>query len=185
MKLTQQTVSDFEQPGKAKRMPEWMRYVKMAFEEGEPVEDADTEPRDELVYIRQLDIRYALGDGAAIDQARSATLIPFNLAEIRSLSRASTEKLFIATGVGDSMEPVLMKHDRVLIDTSETQLTLGDTLWAIEYAGAGYIKWVRAVMRDGKRKFMILSANDRYPPEEADPRDVRIIGKVAWIARQM
>lgn len=185
MKLTQQSVSDFEQPGKAKRMPEWLRYVKMAFEEGEPIDDADTERRDELVYIRQLDIRYALGDGSAIERARSATLIPFNLGFIRGLSRAPTEKLFIATGFGDSMEPVLMKHDLVLIDTNETQLTLGDTLWAIEYADAGYIKWVRAVVRDGKRRLLILSANDRYPPEEADPRDVRIIGKVAWIARQM
>lgn len=185
MKLTQQSVSDFEQPGKAKRMPEWMRYVRMAFQEGEPMQDADTEARDELVYIRQLDIRYALGDGSNVEQARSATLIPFNLGFIRRLSTAPSEKLFIATGFGDSMEPVLMKHDMVLIDTNETKLTLGDTLWALEYAGSGYIKWVRAVMRDGKRKLLILSANDRYPPEEADPQDVRIIGKVAWVARQM
>ncbi len=185
MKLPQQTVSEFEQVGKAKRVPEWIRYVKMAFEEGEPVEDAETEPRDELVYIRELDIRYALGDGASIERARSAKLIPFNLREVQRLSNATTDKLFIATGFGESMEPVLMKHDRVLIDTSETRLELGDTLWAIEYAGSGYIKWLRPVMRDGVRKLLILSSNERYPPEEADFADVRIIGKVAWIARQM
>lgn len=185
VKLAQQSISGFEQTGKAKRIPEWMRYVRMAFEEGEPNRDGDTAPRDELVYIRQLDIRYALGAGSVIDDHASATLLPFNLNFIRGITRAPTEKLFIATGFGDSMEPILLKHDLVLIDTTETKLDLGDTLWAIEYAEAGYIKRVRAVMRDGQRTLVMLSANPDYPPEEASPRDVRIIGKVVWIARRM
>ena len=184
MKLTQQSVSGFE-TGDPKRMPEWMRYVRMAFEEGEPEPDADTQPRDDLVYIRQLDIRYALGPGSSIERATSATLVPFNLGFIQSLSHSPTERLFIATGFGDSMEPVLLKHDLVLIDTNETSLELGDTLWALEYAGSGYIKRVRAVMRGGERTLLIMSANPDYPPEEARPADVRIIGKVVWIARRM
>lgn len=184
MKLTQQSVSGFE-TGDPKRMPEWMRYVRMAFEEGEPEADADTAPRDEVVYIRQLDIRYALGPGSSVERATSATLVPFNLGFIQTLTRSPTERLFIATGFGDSMEPILLKHDLVLIDTNETSLDLGDTLWALEYAGSGYIKRLRAVMRDGKRKLMIMSANPDYPPEEAEPSDVRIIGKVVWIARRM
>jgi len=184
MKLTQQSVSGYEN-GEPKRLPEWMRYVRMAFEEGEPEVDADTQPRDEVVYIRQLDIRYALGPGEAIERATSATLVPFNLGFIQSLTRSPTERLFIATGFGDSMEPVLLKHDLVLIDTSETSLDLGDTLWALEYAGSGYIKRLRAVMRGGVRTFVIMSANPDYAPEEADPADVRIIGKVVWIARRM
>lgn len=185
IKLRQQSISDFEQPGKAKRIPEWMRYVRMAFEEGEPEREADTAPRDELVYVRQLDLRYALGPGSTIEHRASATLVPFNLRELQAITRAPTEKLFIATGFGDSMEPVLLKHDLVLIDTSETRLDLGDTLWAIEYAEAGYIKRVRSVVRDGKRRLLILSANPDYPPEEAEPEHVRIIGKVVWIARRM
>lgn len=184
-KLRQQSISEFEQPGKAKRLPEWLRYVRMAFEEGEPEKEADTQPRDELVYIRQLDLRYALGDGTAIERATSAELIPFNLSFVQTLTRAPTDKLFIATGFGDSMEPVLLKHDLVLIDTSEKKLDLGDTLYALEYAGSGYIKRLRSVMRNGQRKLLILSANPDYPPEEADPADVKIVGKVAWIARRM
>lgn len=185
IKLRQQSISDFEQEGKAKRTPEWLRYVRMAFEEGEPEREAETSRRDELVYIRQLDLRFALGDGAAIEHHASATLLPFNLSFIKSLTSSPTERLFIATGFGDSMEPILLKHDLVLIDTMSTRLDLGDTLWALEYAGSGYIKRVRAVMREGRRRLMILSANPDYPPEEADPADVRIIGKVVWIARRM
>ena len=183
-KLTQQTVSGFEQ-GTAKRMPEWFRYVRMAFEEGEPTAQGDTSPRDELVYIKQVDIRYAMGDGATIDEFPSTQMIPFNLDFIKSLSSASTDKLFIATGFGDSMEPVLHKHDLVLIDTTENRLDIGDTIWALEYADSGYIKRLRSVKRDGERKIMILSANPDYPPELADPSDVRIVGKVVWIARRM
>ena len=184
-KLRQQSISEFEQPNKAKRLPEWLRYVRMAFEEGEPVEDADTLPRDDLVYIRQFDLRYALGDGATIERVTSSELIPFNLSFVQSVTRSPTDKLFIATGFGDSMEPILLKHDLVLIDTNEKKLDLGDTIYALEYAGSGYIKRLRSVMRNGSRRLLILSANPDYPPEEADPTDVKIVGKVVWVARRM
>lgn len=184
MKLTQQSVSGFE-TGDPKRMPEWFRYVRMAFEEGEPNAQSDTDPRDELVYIKQVDIRLAMGDGAEIADFPSTQMIPFNLGFIQALSRAPTDKLFIATGFGDSMEPVLHKHDLVLIDTTDSRLDIGDTIFALEYAGSGYIKRLRSVKRGGERKIVILSANPDYPPEEADPADVRIIGKVVWIARRM
>jgi len=183
-KLTQQTVSGFEQ-GDAKRMPEWFRYVEMAFEEGAPAAAQDTSPRDDVVYIRQVDIRYAMGDGAAIDDYPSVSLVPFNLGFIQRLSRAPVERLFLASGIGNSMEPTLLKDDLVLIDTSETRSTFGDLLWAFEYAGAGYIKRLRRVKREGKEIVEILSDNAAVPPMVADPGDIHIVGKVVWIARSM
>lgn len=184
IKLRQQSISEFEQPGKTKKLPEWLRYVRMAFEEGEPALESDTEPRDELVYIKQLNVKYAFGHGAAIEDHPSAVLVPFNLSYIQSITRTPTDRLFLATGFGDSMEPVLLKHDLVLIDTNDRGLDVGDFLWALNYAGSGYIKRLRPVVRDGKRKIMILSANPDYPPEEADPNDVHVIGKVALVIRK-
>lgn len=183
-KLTQQTVSGFEQ-GDAKRMPEWFRYVEMAFEEGVPAEQQDTEPRDELVYIRQVDIRYAMGDGASIDDYPSVSLVPFNFASLRRLTKSPVERLFLATGIGNSMEPTLLKDDVVLIDASDTRTTYGDVLWAFEYAGSGYIKRLRRVKRDGREFIEALSDNASVPPMVADPDDVHIVGKVVWIARSM
>lgn len=182
--LTQQTISGFEQPGK-KRMPDWLRYVRMAFEEGEPPQQQEQERRDDLVYVRQVDIRYAMGAGATIEDYPQTSLIPFNLGFLRSISRATTEKLFLASGHGNSMEPTLLKDDLILIDTTETHMGLGDLIWAIEYAGAGYIKRLRKVKRDGRTKYLILSDNQSVPPEEADPEDVHIVGKVVWIGRRM
>lgn len=183
-KLTQQTISGFEQ-GDAKRMPEWFRYVEMAFEEGAPALHQETEPRDELLYVRQVDIRYAMGDGATIDEYPSVSLVPFNYGFLRQLSRAPADKLFLATGIGNSMEPTLLKDDVVLIDTSETRSTFGDLLWAFEYAGAGYIKRLRRIRQEGSDKVEILSDNTRVPPIIADPQDIHIVGKVVWVARSM
>jgi phage repressor protein C with HTH and peptisase S24 domain len=185
MKLTQQSVSGFEQPGRGKRLPEWFRYVRMSFEEGEPRVHEDTAARSELVFIRQVDIRYAMGDGANIEDYPSSTLVPFNLDFVHGMTHAPLEKLFLATGHGDSMEPTLHKHDLVLIDTTENRIGLGDTIWALEYAGSGLIKRLRRVKRNGQVKIAILSDNSAVPTEEADPEDVRIVGKVVWIARRM
>ncbi|MEH3107121.1 MAG: hypothetical protein PGN09_07525 [Sphingomonas fennica] len=185
VKLPQQSISAFEQAGKSKRMPEWFRYIRMAFEEGEPARNQDTERRGELAYVRQVDIRYAMGDGASIEDYPSASLVPFNLDFLHNMTSAPVEKLFLASGHGDSMEPTLHKHDLVLIDTTENRVGLGDTIWALQYAGSGYIKRLRRVKRDGKVKILIMSDNAAVPPEEADPEEVTIVGKVVWIARRM
>lgn len=178
--LSQQSISGFEQPGK-KRMPDWLRYVHMAFQEGEPPEHSEQERRDELVYLRKVDIRFAMGDGATIEDYPSTSLVPFNLGAIQRMTNAPIERLFIANGHGNSMEPTLLKDDDLLINTAETKLGLGDLIWALEYAGAGYIKRLRPVKREGVRKILILSDNPNVPVEEADPEDIRIIGKVERI----
>lgn len=183
--LTQQSVSGFEQPEKSKRIPQWLPYVKMAFEEGEAPVNQEVQRRDELAYVRQVDIRYAMGDGSAIEDYPDVELVPFNLGFISTLTRAPLERLFLATGHGDSMEPTLLKNDLILIDTTETNMRMGDQIWALEYAGSGYIKRLRRVRRDGEDRILILSDNDRVPPEEAHPADVHIVGKVIWIGRPL
>lgn len=184
IKLTQQTISNFEQ-GDAKRTPDWLRYVRMAFEEGEPARERDTSARDELVFIRQVDIRYAMGDGAAIDDYAAVQLVPFNLGFIQRLSKAPVERLFLASGIGNSMEPTLLKDDLVLIDTNETRSSFGDLLWAFEYAGSGYIKRLRRIRKDGREVLEMLSDNSSVPPMYGEPEEVHIVGKVVWIARSM
>ena len=82
------------------------------------------------------------------------------------------------------MEPTLLTDDIVLIDTAERDFRLGDIIWALNYAGQGYIKRLRRVRRDGADKVLILSDNPSVPPEEADPQDVHIVGKVVWVARR-
>lgn len=182
-KVPNGAIEQFE-AGKGVDDPAWLETARRAIEEGSQPKDHEFEARDELVYIREVDIRYAMGDGANPLEYPDAKLVPFNLGFIRGLTRAPTDRLFIATGIGSSMEPILQKHDLVLIDTSDTKIAIGDTAWALEYAGSGYIKFLRPVMRDGVRKIVMLSANPEYPPEEIDPADLRVVGKVALIIRR-
>lgn len=165
--------------------PSWARYSRMAFEEGGSARLQTTLPRDELAYVRQVDIRFAMGDGAAVEDYPETTLVPFNLEFLRALTRAPLEKLFLASGFGDSMDPTIKEHDLVLIDATETRVGLGDTIWAFEYAGAGYIKRLRPFMRDGRRMFEAISDNkDVADPFDAAPEDVHIVGKVSLLIRR-
>ena len=181
MRLTQQSISKFEQPGGRKRIPEWLRYVRMAFEEGEQPVGHDIAPRDELIYVRQVDIRYAMGDGADIADFPDTQLVPFNHNSLRVLTRAPLEKLFIAEGVGESMEPTLFRYDRVMVDASQTKVTEQDKIWALTYAGAGMFKRLRRVKTRDFEGFLILSDNPSVPPQEAAFDDVTIVGKVVSI----
>lgn len=185
LKLTQQTVSGFEQPDGAKRIPEWLRFVEMAFQEGAPSADQHTARRDDLVFIREVDISYAMGAGADVADYPDAQLVPFNLGFVQQLTRAPLERLFLATGHGESMEPTLLRHDLILIDTNQTRVAQQDQIWALTYAGAGMIKRLRRVKGPSGDRYRILSDNPQVPPEEAEFDDVHIVGKVIWIGRRM
>jgi phage repressor protein C with HTH and peptisase S24 domain len=186
LELTQQSVSGFEQPKRLpKKIPDWFRFVKMAFEEGLQPEQQVVAARDELVFIREVDISYAMGDGAEIEDYPEASLVPFNLNFIQAMSKAPIEQLFLATGHGESMEPTLLRHDLVLVDTSERRVARQDLIWALNYAGAGMIKRLRRVKGPEGDEFLILSDNASVPPQPAAIRDVHIVGKVVWVGRRI
>lgn len=139
----------------------------------------------ELVYIRQVDISYAMGEGSEVEQYPATGLVPFNLAFIRAVSNANTESLFIATGHGDSMEPTLLRSDLVMVDTSQNQVRQQDQVWALTYAGGGMVKRLRRILGDRGEQFLILSDNPAVPPQAANVDDVHIVGKVVWVGRRM
>lgn len=149
-------------------------------------EIADPNQRpSELVYVREVDISYAMGEGSVVEDYPSSGLVPFNLHFIRAVSRASTEKLFIATGHGDSMEPTLLRSDLVMIDTTQNHVGLSDQIWALTYAGGGMIKRLRRIKGENTDQFLMLSDNPAVPPQTANVEDVHIVGKVIWVGRRM
>lgn len=181
--VTADAIERFES-GAADETP-WMRFARMAFEEGGSAKSQDTSARDELAYVRQVDIRYAMGAGAAVEDYPATQLVPFNLDFLHTLTRAPLEKVMLASGFGDSMDPTIKEHDLVMIDATETQLGLGDTIWAFEYAGVGYIKRLRPFMREGRRFIEVISDNKAVAdPFEADPQDIHIVGKIILLIRR-
>ncbi|CAN5338782.1 S24 family peptidase [soil metagenome] len=140
---------------------------------------------DELVYIRQVDISFAMGDGAVIDDYPSVGLIPFNLRFIQAMTGADTANLVIATGHGDSMEPTLLRSDLIMFDTSQNRMAHGDQIWALSYADNGMVKRLRRIMTDDGARIVIMSDNPIVSDQIARPEDIHIIGKVVWVGRRM
>lgn len=136
----------------------------------------------DIELVRKVDITYAMGDGAVIEDYPETDFIPFSLGFLRQFARGTTNKLFIASGIGDSMEPTLRREDLVMIDTAQKRLTMSDDIWALAYAGGGMIKRLRPL--PGGR-ILVLSDNPVVPPQEVDGEDVYIVGKVVWSARMM
>jgi len=139
----------------------------------------------EIVYVPEVDISFAMGDGAVIEDYPAETLIPFNLSFLRGVAKSTTDKLFISTGHGESMEPTLLRSDMLMIDTSQRVISGSDFIWAINYAGGGMVKRVRLIREDGRNRYLILSDNPVVPPLTADPEDVHVVGKLVWVGRRM
>lgn len=130
--------------------------------------------------VRQVDIRYSMGDGAIIEDYPETGFLPFNRGFLDLFTRASADKVFIAGGQGDSMEPTIRRDELLMIDTTQNRVAQQDQIWALSYAGAGMIKRLR---RLAKGKMLILSDNVSVPPQEVDEDDVFIVGKVVWASR--
>ena len=143
------------------------------------------EPRDEMVYVREVDISLAMGDGAVVEDYPATQLVPFNLGFIRAITRANTEHLLLMTGHGESMEPTLLRSDYLMIDTSAQGPIISDTIWAFHYAGGGMIKRLRRIREGGRDCYLIVSDNPHVPPQIAEIEDIHIIGKLVWLGRRM
>lgn len=164
--------------------PGWRRELpdQMGMHGDRP--DPSIQP-SELVYIREVDISYAMGDGLVVEDYPSVGLVPFNLDFVRKLSPSDTDHLFIATGQGESMEPTLLRSDMLMIDTTKRQIGMSEGIWALTYAGGGMVKRVRRVREAGRDMFLLLSDNPVVPPQSAEIEDVNIVGKVVWVGRRM
>jgi phage repressor protein C with HTH and peptisase S24 domain len=127
--LTQQTISGFEQ-GQAKRIPQWIRYVREAFENDGALPSAveaeqpkmHTADGGEIVEIIQLDLSLPMGPGATVDDYIEEEPVSFDLGYVRGFTRTPPHRLRIARGVGDSMFPTLNSNDLVWIDSTQTNL---------------------------------------------------------------
>lgn len=143
------------------------------------VDDKSTELDD--VVIEEWDVRYGMGAGGYVDLPVTGTPHTFSRSFLRKYTDAPPNKVFIATGTGDSMSPTILDSDSVIIDTSDSRLMVGDKIWAIAYGQTGMIKRLRS-MPDGSVK--ILSDNPSVPPEVAYDGELHIVGRIVGIIRK-
>lgn len=137
---------------------------------------------DGAIPIRSVDLAYAMGTGKELDEYPDELPVLFDPGFLRSVTRAPADRLFVASGDGDSMFPTMINGDQVLIDTTQRTINLQDRIWAVSVHGAGMIKRLRTV---GPGRVRIISDNSIVPPEEVDAADIYIAGRVIWIGRKV
>jgi phage repressor protein C with HTH and peptisase S24 domain len=135
---------------------------------------------EDVVYIQKLDLSLSMGPGTHIDDWVEAEPVPFGLDFIRTVTRTSSDRLKLVTGIGDSMYPTLNWGDVILIDTTERQLARQDAVYWIDLYGAAGLKRLRTV---GPGRVLVVSDNPNVPDQEVDAADLRIQGRAIWLAR--
>jgi hypothetical protein len=198
LKLTQQSISDFEQPGKRKRIPDWIRYVRMAFEadgaaHGVAEEPAPYKPRpsttlDELaiehglVFLDEIDLPLGMGASFLSGHAEVMGVVPFRSDWLRGLHEGPLDRLKVTRGRGDSMQPTIMDGDIVIVDTAHRRIDDQDRIWAVAYGDLGMIRRVRVTPRGS---WLLMPDNEVVRPDEVGDGEVAVIGRVIWIGRRI
>jgi len=103
---------------------------------------------------------------------------------VRHEFRAQPEDLRIITVEGDSMEPLLGSGDRIVIDTSRN-IPVPPSVFVI-WDGMGLVaKRVEHIPNSQPTMLVIRSVNPDYPAYERLADEVRIIGRVVWVAKRL
>ena len=176
--LSQQAVSNFEN-GQTKSLPRWVALAEFIISGEAPQkvpEPAVMAEHLDLVPITEIDLAYGLG-ATFTDQQIEVTIHHFPRIWVESISNGPPALLTIARGRGDSMEPTISDGDMVIINRAERTVREQDALWALTIGDIGMIKRVRI---RGER-VILLSDNDRVPPDEAHVSEVNIVGRIDFV----
>lgn len=134
----------------------------------------------EIVEIQKLDLSISMGPGTLIDDWIESELVAFDRAFVQMITRTTTDRLKLISGIGDSMFPTLAWGDAILIDTTDRMLSRQDGIYWINLYGAAGIKRLRTV---GKGRVLVKSDNPAVDDQEVDAEELRIEGRAIWLAR--
>ncbi|MEH6697227.1 MAG: S24 family peptidase [Brevundimonas sp.] len=121
-----------------------------------------------------------MGGGGTGDDDRTTALLSRALVEDQL--RAKPSDLLVINVRGDSMEPVFLHDDQVVIDRRDRNPRQPGP-FALWFDDGYVLKNVEYIRKSGTLR--IFSSNPIYSPDEADPEDVTIMGRPVWFARRM
>lgn len=129
------------------------------------------------------DIRVSAGPGALIEHdGEPSGYLPFDAAWLRSISQAPIKKLALLRVSGDSMWDTLHDGDQILVDLSAKKPSQ-DAIYVLRHDDALLVK--RLQVRFDVQKIEVISDNPKYRAYLASPDDIRVVGRVVWMGRQV
>lgn len=151
--------------------------------EGEPQwMSPEAAPRMGYSLIPKVKARLSAGTGSLETEGEIIGRYAFKTDFLHRKGHPST--MVLMDVAGDSMEPVLMDSDTVLIDESQNEIIAGG-LFAVGIEQEVYVKYLHRI----PGKLVLRSKNPDYDPIEVDMDGeisdaVRIIGRVVWSCRE-
>lgn len=152
---------------------------------GTQVSDSLSHGGETFYPVPIFDIRAAAGAGALVEDGEPTSYQMFRENWLRTLTRASLEKLSGITVSGDSMEPSLRNGDQILVDRSFTRVR-GEGIYVLLVDDVLQVKRLQRSPKDGSLE--VMSDNQTYRSYRLDPneeRNVHIIGRVLWFGRAL
>jgi len=135
-----------------------------------------------LALVPEIDIAYAMGDGAFTEEFPHRGYRAFGYNWLKKQTATPLDRLAVVHGDGDSMQPTLRNDDDILIDLGQNKLDRQDRIWAFTYGDLGMIKRLR---RLPSGQILVISDNQTVAAYEASPDEVHIIGRVIWVGHSI
>ena len=135
--------------------------------------------------VREIDARAAAGPGAWNEEAERTKAI-WILGErlVRHEYQATPEELRMIPLGGDSMEPLVSRGDRILIDISERDPVPPGSF--VVWDGMGLVtKRIEHVPHSDPPRVRLKSANPEYDSYERLADEFRIVGRAVWVSRRL
>ncbi|MHC1792052.1 LexA family transcriptional regulator [Solidesulfovibrio sp.] len=139
-------------------------------------------PRMGYSLVPKVKARLAAGSGSLETDGNIEGYYSFKLDFLKRKGRPNDMVLMDVSG--DSMEPILMDRDTVLIDQSQNAIISGG-MFAVGVDHEVFVKYLDKV----PGKLVLRSKNPEFSPIEVDMNDhlsdsVRIIGRIVWSCRE-
>jgi len=136
---------------------------------------------DNLTYIPLIEPVLSAGDGSLTEAEQQTDKFAFRKDWLHTVSSGTANCVLLKVS-GDSMLPSINSGDMVLLDKGRTDIMSG-RIYAIAIDDAIYVKRVE---HRGPGAVTIFSDNrEVYEPFKASLNEIRILGQIIWIAREL
>lgn len=179
-------IQQFIKRGSPKRLGERERGILARyFGVDEAVLGAPLPPagrRGGLRMVPKLRIDASAGAGALTDQEAAAGQIGFDEKWLKKFGCEPSELSLIRV-LGDSMMPMLMDGDDIMVDRSAANRPLRDGVHVIRMDD---VLMVKRLIRMPAGRLSVVSDNPAYPNwPDVDGIEVTIVGRVVWTGRRL
>lgn len=184
--------------GSPRLLPESERY-QLATLLG--IDESALRPEDQLVgrpamtdiiEVPILSLRPAAGHASFADGTEDSTPFAFPASFVRSLAPHGVHQLALLHVRGHSMAPILADGDMIMLDQGDESVRNPEQypphpegIYVLDDGLGLVVKHLSLVSGPEGPKWRIISANGDYPSYRARLDEVRLLGRVIWISRQI